>query len=97
MRRALLTVVFGSGLLPLAACSADAADFQVSAEKLIESQEGATRSGTSFHDARCERPGKVQPGIEFTCTATDAGGTLWEFNVVVKDSKKFELTGAPQG
>jgi hypothetical protein len=96
MRRALFAMAAGAALL--AACSADSADFQKSAEGFIEGDVVAKEAGTKFTDATCTKPPKVEAGATFTCTATDADGTKWNFDLVVKDSTNFEITsGQPEG
>ena len=81
--------------LAIAACSADAADFQRSAERYIASDAMAQQAGTTFTAAACERPTSTRPGTAYTCTATDTRGTAWTFDVVIVDGSNFEITGRP--
>jgi hypothetical protein len=95
MKRALLTVVAGMSLL--AACSASTQDFQKSAEKFIEGKDVAAKAGTTFTGAACTKPAKVEAGATFTCTAKDSSGTVWNFDLTVKDKSNFEITsGQPE-
>jgi hypothetical protein len=96
MKSALFAVAAGVALL--GACSADEADFQKSAEAFIEGDTVAKEADTTFTDAACTKPDKVEPGATFTCTATDASGVTWNFDLVVKDESNFEITnGQPEG
>jgi hypothetical protein len=96
MRSALFAVAAGVALL--SACSADEADFKKSAEAFIEGDVVADKAGTTFTDAECTKPDKVEAGATFTCTATDDSGVKWNFDLVVKDDSNFEITGGqPEG
>ena len=96
MRAVLFAAIAGTTLL--GACSADEGDFQKSAEKFIESDTVAEKAGTTFKDATCTKPAKVSAGATFTCTAVDASGATWNFDLVVKDATNFEITGGqPEG
>ena len=96
MRATLFALVAGVALLT--ACSADEGDFQKSAEAFIEGDVVAKEAGITFTDASCTKPDKVEAGATFTCTATDADGAKWNFDLVVKDESNFEITGGePEG
>jgi hypothetical protein len=79
--------------VPLAACSTDTTDFEHSAEHYIGSDAMAAQAGTTFNAASCDRPASTRPGTTYTCTATDARGTEWTFEVVIVDGSNFQITG----
>jgi hypothetical protein len=81
--------------VPLTACSTDSTDFEHSAEHYIESAAMAAQAGPTLTLAACERPLSTRPGTTYTCTATDARGTAWTFDVVIVDGSNFEITGRP--
>ena len=78
----------------LAACGADAADFQTSAERFIEGDRMESESGTTFTDAVCQEPASTDKGTTFRCVATDAEGTEWSFDVSIVDDSNFQITGS---
>ncbi|MBI4883203.1 MAG: hypothetical protein HY826_04030 [Actinobacteria bacterium] len=76
----------------------DIDDFMKAAEEFIEGSEVATQVGETFTDAVCAAPAAIIPGEEFTCTAVDGKGRIWDFTVVVESSYMFLVVGAlPQG
>lgn len=81
----------------LAACADDPADFQRSAERFIEGDQMARQAGTSFTDAVCARPASTEVGAGFGCSATDVGGNIWTFDVVIATGSRFEITGHLRG
>ena len=86
-----------TGFFLLAACSNDSKDFKENAEAFIQSTEVETQAATTFTDASCTEPAKVEAGETFTCTAVDADGTTWDFNLEVKSENSYEITdGAPR-
>ncbi len=93
----LIIAAASTGIFLLAACSNDGKDFKENAEAFIESTEVETQAGTTFTDASCTEPSKVEAGETFTCTAVDADGLTWDFNLTVKSENSYEITdGAPQ-
>ncbi len=96
MKKTLFAALAGAALL--VSCSADTADFQKSAEKFIESDTVGKQVGTTFTNAQCTKPAKVEAGATFTCTAKSADEMFWTFDLVVKDKSNFEIvSGLPKG
>ncbi|MBI4884526.1 MAG: DUF4333 domain-containing protein [Actinobacteria bacterium] len=94
----LIVAAATAGLVLLAACSNDSTDFKENAEAFIESTEVETEAGTTFTDATCTKPAKVEAGETFTCTAVDASGATWDFDLEVKSENSYEIvTGQPRG
>lgn len=89
-------VAVGCGAL-VAGCADDPSDFQRSAERFIEGDQMAQQAGTSFTGAVCARPESTEVGGEFGCSATDAGGNIWTFDVVIATDSRFEITGHLRG
>ncbi len=93
----LMIAVASTGIFLLAACSNDTKDFKANAEAFIESTEVETKAGTTFTGASCTEPAKVEASQTFTCTAVDADGATWDFNLTVKSANSYEITdGAPR-
>lgn len=83
--------------LPTFDFSKDGSDFQENAEEFIEGTEVATQAGTTFTDAECTEPDKIEVGHTFTCTAVDADNATWDFNLEVTGPNSYEITdGAPR-
>lgn len=82
--------------LVLSACSADAGDFRSSAERFIEGAPMTDQAGTTFTDAVCETPASTEVGTDFRCTAVDATGTTWRFDITIVDDANFQITGRQQ-
>jgi hypothetical protein len=96
MRKATLAVLASATIF--AACSASTQDFQKSAEKFIQSKTVADKAGTTFTNAACTKPAKVEAGATFTCTAVDKDGKTWDFELTIKDKSNYEITsGQPRG
>jgi hypothetical protein len=92
----------------LAGCFTTTADFADDAEQFIVENEGlrsALRDGgqlaptASFTTATCTDPEDQDVGTTFPCTATDSGGAVWEFEIVITDDNGYEvsLSRAPDG
>lgn len=83
-------------LVVLAACSADAGDFQSDAEKFIDdSGEVSTQlGGVDFRDAECERPSAPEAGVSFTCVATGDDGNVWRFTAEIVSDDEYQITAA---
>ncbi|MCE9623672.1 MAG: DUF4333 domain-containing protein [Actinomycetia bacterium] len=93
----LIIAAASTGIFLLAACSNDSKDFKENAEAFIQSTEVETQAGTTFTEAACTEPAKVEAGETFTCTAVDADGLTWDFNLTVKSENSYEITdGAPR-
>ncbi len=84
-----------AGML-LVGCGADAGDFRASAERFIESDSMTDEAGTTFTDAVCEQPTSTEVGTTFRCTARDAAGANWRFDVAIVDDTNFQITGRQQ-
>ena len=99
MQRTLTAAVLGfAAQLALAACSASNTDFKKSAEDFIESKEVESKANTTFTDATCTSPAKVEKGQTFTCTAVDASGGTWDFSLEITSSDHFVInSGQPRG
>ena len=89
----LIIAAASAGLFLLAACSNDGTDFKENAEAFIESTEVETQAGTTFTDAACTEPSKIEAGETFTCTAVDADGATWDFDLEVKSENSYEIVG----
>jgi hypothetical protein len=89
----LLIAAASTGIFLLAACSNDSKDFKENAESFIESTEVESKAGTTFTGATCTEPAKIEAGQTFTCTAVDATGVTWDFDLTVKSANSYEVTG----
>jgi hypothetical protein len=81
----------------VAGCGADSGDFRASAERFIEGERMASESGTTFTDAVCQEPSSTDVGTTFRCTAVDAQGAEWTFEVSIVDDSNFQITGRHTG
>jgi hypothetical protein len=98
MKRNLIAAGIGlAALTSLAACSNDSKDFKKSAEDFIESKTVESQVNTTFTDAACTEPAKVAKGETFTCTAVDADGTTWDFQLQITADDAYEIVdGGPR-
>ena len=87
----LIIAAASTGLFLLAACSNDGNDFKENAEAFIESTEVETQAATTFTDASCTEPAKIEADQTFTCTAVDADNVTWDFDLVVKSKDSYEI------
>ncbi len=79
----------------LAACTADAGDFQSDAEKYIEDNDKvADTLGVEFSDAECERPRAAAAGTTFTCVASGDDGNVWRFTAEITGDDEYQLIEA---
>lgn len=81
----------------LVGCADDPSDFQRSAERFIEGDQMTRQAGTAFSSAVCARPESTEVGKGFVCSATDASGNIWTFDVVIAADSRFEITGHLRG
>ena len=88
----LIIAAASTGMFLLAACSNNGSDFKENAQAFIQSTEVETQAGTTFTGASCTEPSKIEAGQTFTCTAVDADGATWDFNLTVKSSNSYEIT-----
>ncbi len=60
-------------------------------ESFLEQQSGdvASRSGLTFHDARCAAPPAVAVGTTYECTAVGPDGLTYSFFAEVSDGGRF--------
>jgi hypothetical protein len=79
-----------SALLFVAACSASSADFQSTAEDLIEG-DIAEQSTLGDLSATCEKPDDPSPGDVFNCTGTTDDGRTVEFTATVEEDDKVNV------
>lgn len=97
MKKILIPFAVGLALVT-AACSNDETDFKDDAEKFIESDEVESQLGTTFSDAACTEPAKIEAGQTFTCTAVAADGVTWDFTAEVASENAYNITDyAPRG
>lgn len=96
MKSALIALAAAAALVT--ACSADGpVDFGRSAEGFIQSSKVEKSANTTFTNASCGEPSAPKAGQKFSCTATAKDGSTWQFELVVKDARNFQLiTGKPQ-
>ncbi|CAN5620699.1 hypothetical protein BH10ACT2_BH10ACT2_09670 [soil metagenome] len=88
----LIIAAASTGIFLLAACSNDGKDFKENAESFIESSKVEDQAGTTFTEASCTEPAKIETGQDFTCTAVDADGATWDFNLKVTGDNSYEIT-----
>ena len=79
-----------AALLVVGACSASSADFQSTAEDLIEG-DIAEESTLGDLSATCEEPDDPEPGDVFACTATTDDGRTIEFTATVEEDDKVNV------
>ena len=80
----------------LAACTADAGDFQSDAEKYLDDNEDVSEQmgGIDFSDTECERPAAADPGATFTCVAQGDDGNVWRFTAEIVSDDEYQITDA---
>lgn len=84
----------------LAACSADARDFQEEAEKYLESAtftddlEERIGERVEFTNAVCDRPESAEVGTLYGCTADADTADTWAFDVEITDDDALTVTAA---
>jgi hypothetical protein len=76
-------------LLLLSSCSADQVDFKTQTETFIRSETAAAKIGTSFAKAQCEAPASTKVGTNYSCVATAADGSTWDFSVTIDKKNSF--------
>jgi hypothetical protein len=83
----------GSGLVMLAGCSPDAADFREQGEQFLEGDEVRERFGmVRMDDAECEEPADTNEDTVYTCTATGSDGNTWQFTIEITGSTSLRVT-----
>jgi hypothetical protein len=84
MKNLMVGLVAVAGLL--GACAADATDFKEAAEKPIKEALGEGAS------ADCDEPADTKVGTAFTCTGTDAAGSVTNFVAEITAKDKVTVT-----
>jgi hypothetical protein len=78
--------------LALSACFTTTADFREEAEQfIVEDPSIAESLDVAMTSATCEEPPDREAGTVFACTAIDANGDQWGFDVTIADSDSIEL------
>ncbi|MGI9053006.1 MAG: hypothetical protein ACR2HQ_10210 [Ilumatobacteraceae bacterium] len=87
------------GVVSLAACSPDTADFKGKAEELIEDDEQTAQNfgGLTFDDATCAEPANKDVNTTYTCTATASDGTTASFVATITDDNTISVGYDPSG
>lgn len=81
-----------AGVLALAACSADTADFQEQGANFLEGDEVRERFGmVRMSDAECEEPVDTNKDTLYTCTASGSDGHTWGFTIEITGSKSLRV------
>lgn len=77
----------------LSGCFTTTADFREEAEQFIVEDPGvADGLGVAITSATCDEPADQDVGTVFPCTAIDANGDQWGFDVTIVDSDSIELS-----
>lgn len=105
MRRLLASAAGVGALVAIAACSADARDFQEQGAQFIEGDEVRERmGGVRMSDAQCQEPANTDEDTLFGCTATGTDGNAWVFQIEITGSKSLRVvagevagSAAPEG
>jgi hypothetical protein len=83
------------GLLVTAAvgvggCFTTTADYRQEAEDFIVADDAiAGELGVAMVSATCDEPADQESGTTFACTAIDADGAEWGFDVEIRDGNRF--------
>jgi hypothetical protein len=81
--------------LALSGCFTSTADYRQKAETFIVEDEGvADELGVKLVSATCEEPADQEVGTTFACTAVDAAGDSWGFDVEIAESNRIALSVA---
>lgn len=95
MTRAFAPFGLAAAAMVLAACNADAGDFQSDAEKYINDNDKVSdQLGVDFSDAECERPRAADAGTTFTCVASGGDGNVWRFTAEIVSDDEYQITEA---
>ncbi len=80
------------GVLALAGCSADTADFQEQGANFLEGDEVRERFGmVRMSDAECEEPTDTNKDTLYRCTASGSDGNTWGFTIEITGSKSLRV------
>lgn len=92
MRRFLAPAAGVGAVVAIAACSADARDFQEQGAQFIEGDEVRERmGGVRMGDAECQEPANTEKDTLFGCTATGTDGNAWVFQIEITGSKSLRV------
>lgn len=96
MRRLAVPAAVGlAALLGVAACAGDPSteDFQSQAEKFIDDDDGdlAAQAGNTYEDVECQEPASTDVDTTYTCSATGADGSVYDFVVTITGSTELRV------
>ena len=92
MRRSIVPAAVAFAALVLAACSADAKDFQEQGEKFIEGDEvRETMGGVRMSDAECDEPADTDEDTVYSCRATGSDDNIWTFRIEITGSTSLRI------
>ncbi|HYN32104.1 MAG TPA: hypothetical protein VES40_05725 [Ilumatobacteraceae bacterium] len=81
------------GVLALSGCFTTTADFRAEAETFILDDEGVAEGlGVALVSATCDEPADQEVGTVFDCTAIDANGDEWGFEVEIAESDSIDVS-----
>ncbi len=81
------------GALAVSGCFTTAADFRAEAETFIlEDESVADGLGVALVSATCDEPADQEVGTVFECTAIDANGDEWGFEVAIAESDSLDVS-----
>lgn len=83
-----VTAFLAAGLLVLAACGNDEADFQSTAVSVIKRE--WKKAFDEDIQVTCDKPSSTAVGTKFNCTGTDPAGATYTFEAEI--TKKDEVT-----
>jgi len=88
-----LTAATATCAVALSGCFTTTADFRDEAEQFIVEDSGIAESlEVGMTSATCEEPRDQEVGTVFACTAIDANGDQWGFDVTIADSDSIEVS-----
>jgi hypothetical protein len=79
--------------LALSGCFTTTADYRKEAEEfIVEDPSVAGELGVSLVSATCDEPTDQEVGTVFACTAVDAAGGDWGFDVEIGESDRIAIS-----
>lgn len=98
MKKTLIAATGASLVLLLGACNNNAStgDFQKQTQDFINKNDGDVEKAaqTALSDAKCDKPGSTSVGTLYSCTAVDANGGTWTFDVEITSKNGFTVQSA---
>jgi hypothetical protein len=92
-RALVLLIVAATSAAVLSGCFTTTADFREEAEQfIVEDPSIVDGLGVAITSATCDEPADQEVGTVFACTAIDANGEQWGFDVTIADSDSIELS-----